>query len=274
MAHALSAQRPLYENPYDQVSIDSSTVLKLHRFAVGNPDVARHLSTLSPPSTKLEAYFKLFSIPYEVVPVMNTDDAPRGKVPYISVGDVKLTDSDLIINYLKRTQVDPDGSLTPAQWALGHLIQRTLEDHLYWTIVYYEFYDQNGWEFLLRASVGDPSVLPPPVLAAFDEIRADRSRRCYDQGIARYTPSEIVEKACKDLQAVSKMLGDHEYLLGTDRPTSFDAVLVGMTLAIFQARELHPEISDFARKIPNLSRYMQRMLTAYFPELELAFQAA
>ncbi|KMY85030.1 hypothetical protein BUMB_04494 [Candidatus Paraburkholderia calva] len=265
---------PVYENPYENVRIDSGTVVKLHRFAVGNPEVARYVSTLSPPSTKLEAYFKIFKALYEVVPVTNTDDAPRGKVPYITVGDAKLTDSDLIINYLKRTQVDPDANLTATQRALGHLVQRTLEDHLYWIIVYYEFYDQNGWDFLLRASVCDPTVLPPPVTAAFDEIRADRSRRCYDQGIARYTPGEIVEKACKDLQAVSEILGDHTYLLGTDQPTSFDAVVVGMTLAILQAREMHPEISDFARKIRNLSRYMHRMLATYFPELELTFQPA
>ncbi|KMQ79954.1 hypothetical protein BPMI_03732 [Candidatus Burkholderia pumila] len=267
---------PVYENPYEKVSIDSETVVKLHRFAVGNPEVARYVPTLSPPSTKLEAYFKLFEVPYEVVPVTNTDDAPRGKVPYIGVGDVKLTDSDLIINYfkIKRTRFDPDANLSATQRALGHLVQRTLEDHLYWIIIYYEFYDQNGWEFLLRASVVDPTALPPPVTAAFDEIRADRSRRCYDQGIARYTLSELVEKACKDLQAVSEILGGHTYLLGTDQPTSFDAVVIGMTLAIFQAREMHPEISDFARNTPNLSRYMHHMLATYFPELELTFQPA
>ncbi len=28
----------------------------------------------------------------DVVAVMNTDDAPRGKVPYITAGDVKLSD--------------------------------------------------------------------------------------------------------------------------------------------------------------------------------------
>lgn len=265
---------PLYVNPYDEVHITERTVLKLHRFAVGNPDVARYASTLSPPSTKLEAYFKIFDVPYEVVPVMNTDDAPRGKVPYILAGDTKLADSDLIINYLKQTRFDPDARLTAEQRALGHLVQRTLEDHLYWIIIYYEFFDEAGWEFLLRASVGDPSALPPPVVAIFDAIRADRAKRCYDQGIARYTTTELVEKARKDLEAVSQILGENTYLLGTQNPTSFDAVVVGLTLAIYQLRDMHPEITDVARSIPNLSRYMQRMLGTYFPELEPAFHVA
>lgn len=93
---------PVYENPYEKVIIDNSTVLKLHRFAVGNPEVARYRSTLSPPSNKLEAYFKLFKVPYEVVPVMNTDDAPRGKVPYILINDVKLTDSPISSSTISR----------------------------------------------------------------------------------------------------------------------------------------------------------------------------
>lgn len=265
---------PLYENPYDKVSVDSGTVSKLHRFAVGNPEVARHIATFSPPSTKLEAYFKFFDIPYEIVPVMSTDDAPRGKVPYILVNDVRITDSDLIIDYFKRTRFDPDAGLTARQQALGHLVQRTLEDHLYWIVVYYEFFDDKGWDYLLRASVGDPSLLPPPVIAAFDAVRADRAKRCYDQGIARYTPSELVDKARKDLQAVSEILGENKYLLGTDQPTSFDAVVVGLLLGVYQARDMHPEVSDFARKIPNLSRYMHHMLATHFPELELTFQPA
>jgi glutathione S-transferase len=264
----------VYANPYDKFQIDSNDVVKLYRFAVVNPEVMRFVRTMSPPSTKLEAYFKMFKIPYEIVPVTDTKDAPRGKVPYISAGDVRLTDSDLIINYFKRAKYNPDAMLTPAQSALGHLVQRTLEDHLYWTVLYYEFYDQNGWDFMLRTVVGDPSKLPPAMSAVFDHIRSDRAKRCYDQGIARYMPSEIIEKSCKDLQAVSQVLGDHKYLLGTDQPTSFDAVLVGMTLAIFQARAMHPEVSDFARRLPNLARYMHRMITAYFPELEPAFQPA
>ncbi|KND61503.1 hypothetical protein BVER_04446c [Candidatus Burkholderia verschuerenii] len=273
MTHDLSS-RPPYENPYEQVRIGSNTVVKLHRFAVGNPEVARFVPTLSPPSAKLETYFRLLDVPYEVVPVMGVQDAPRGKVPYIAVGDVKLTDSDLIIGYLKRTQVNPDANLTPTQWATGHLVQRTLEDHLYWIIVYYEFCDQAGWDFLLCASVGDPSALPATIRAGFDAGRADFMRRCWDHGIARYTPAEIIEKASKDLRAVAEIIGDHQYLLGTDRPTSFDAVAVGMMLALYQARDMHHEITDFARSIPNLSRYMHRMVTAHYPDLEPAFQPA
>jgi glutathione S-transferase len=265
-------QYPIYKNPYEQIKLDSNTDFKLHVVGLGNSDLSSLFSSFSPYAAKLEAYLRLFKIPHEIVIEPVPDVGPRGKVPFVSVGDTKLADSELVISYLKKTYADPDAGLTAAQRAVGHLVQRTLEDHFYWIIVYYEFFDQKGWDFILKAIAGDPSALPIEIQNALAERREDFRKRCFDQGVARYTPEEIVEKACKDLNAISQILGNHRYLLGTDQPTSFDAVLFGFTLVIFQARGMHPEVTDYARKIPNFVRYIQNMLTTYYPELKLAFQ--
>ncbi|KAH7020677.1 putative glutathione S-transferase [Macrophomina phaseolina] len=265
---------PVYENPRDSIEVDHGGVLKLHVVGPGQGSLATQVSTFSPFAVKLEAYLRMFDIPYELVIEPIPDVGPRGKAPFVSVGDDRFADSQLVIEALRPTHGDPDADLRPDQQAIGHLVQRTLEDHLYWIIVYYEFYDQNGWDFLLGATAGDPSLLPVEVRAALAARREDFCRRCHDQGIARYTPHEIVAKANRDLAAISQILGGHRYLLGTDRPTSFDAVLLGFTTAIFQVRGMHPEITDFARGIPNLGRYVQHMLATYYPELELAFQPA
>ena len=267
-------QYPTYENYYDAVKVDSSTVFKLHAVGLGQSELSSSISSLSPYVAKLEAYFRLFNIPYETVAEPIPDVGPRGKVPFISVRDTRLADSQLIIDYLKRTVSDPDAGLTPLQKALGHVVQRTLEDHLYWIIIYYEFFDQNGWDFLMKAVVGDPFALPVEIQTAIAERREDFRKRCYDQGIARYTSAEIVEKASKDFDTIAQILGDNRYLLGTDQPTSYDAILFGFTVGFFQAREMHPEITDHARSIPNLGRYFQYMLATYYPELTLAFQPA
>jgi hypothetical protein len=54
--------------------------------------------------------------------------------------------------------------------------------------------------------VGDLSALPA-TQEALAVRREDFRKRCYDQGVARYTPAEVVEKACKDLKAISVILG-------------------------------------------------------------------
>ena len=267
-------QYPLYENPYGSIAVDEDTVFQVHRLDISGSDLGPYLNNFSPFVVKLEAYVRMFDVPHAIAVQSVFDDAPRGKLPFISVGDVRIADSDLIVHYFKTTLGNPDAHLTAGQRAIGHLVQRTLEDHLYWIVLYYEFFDQAGWDILLRANVGDPSALPPEIRTAVDAGRDDFRQRCYDQGIARYTPDEIVEKARKDLAAISEILGDNRYLLGTDQPTSFDAILVGFAQAFFQVRDMHPEITDYARSIPNLGRYMQRMLATYFPELEQAFKPA
>ena len=265
---------PLYKNPYDAFHIDKDTVLQLHAVGMGESDLTRIVPSLSPFAAKLEAYLRLFKVPYEFVSEPVPDVGPRGKIPFVSVGDTKLADSQLIIDFLKRTIGDPDADLAPAQKALGHVIQRTLEDHLYWIIIYYEFFDDNGNGFLMNQLVGDTTALPQDIQDAIALRREDFRKRCYDQGIARFTPQEVIAKANKDFDAISQILGDNRYLLGTDQPTSYDAVLFGFTVAFFQARSMHPEITDHVRVIPNLGRYIHDMLATFYPEIELEFEPA
>ena len=75
------------------------------------------------------------------------------------------------------------------------------------------------------------------------------------------------------LAAVAEGLGDNRYLLGTDKPTSFDAAVFGMTVIMFQIRDMHPEITDYFRSLPKLRAYIENLLREFFPELESAAKA-
>jgi hypothetical protein len=81
-------------------------------------------------------------------------NAPRGKVPFITVNGVKVADSDLIIGFLKTSFPDPDADLSDHQRTVGRLVQRTLEDHLYWIALIYEFYDQEGSDWFFEHAFG------------------------------------------------------------------------------------------------------------------------
>src|ERR1700680_831320 len=112
---------PVYVNPYDKVHFGPSTVMTLHRFGIFDPDVARRVPTLSPFSAKLTAHLRFQGIPFEPVAEQGVGNAPRGKVPFISVDGVKLADSDLIIGFLKTNFPDPDAGLSDHQRAVGRL---------------------------------------------------------------------------------------------------------------------------------------------------------
>ena len=255
---------PVYVNPYDKVHFGPSTVMTLHRFGIFDPDVARRVPTLSPFSAKLTAHLRFQGIPFEPVAEQGVGNAPRGKVPFITVDGVKVADSDLVIGFLKTAFPDPDAGLSDHQRAVGHLVQRTLEDHLYWIALIYEFYDQEGSDWFFEHAFGG-------IGPGLQGLRDDMEDRTYKQGIARYTPDEIVDKASKDLAAVAEILGENRYLLGTDRPTSFDAVVFGMTILVYQIREMHPRLTDYARSLPNLTRYTGNLLAEFFPDLDRDF---
>lgn len=268
------AQYPIYENPYDALRLDADTVLKLHAVTLNDNALSPYVASLSPYASKLQAYLRLFDIRHDLVSEPVPDVGPRGKVPFISVGDTRIADSGLIIDFLKGRLGDPDAHLTPEQKALGQAVQGMLEDHLYWVIIYYEFFAQSGWDFLMSVMVGDPTQLPAEIQEALRERREDFRKRCYDQGIARFTEAEVIDKAKRDLAAVDVLIGDKTYLLGNDAPTSYDAVVFGFTQAFFQARGMHPEITDFARTLPNLGRFIATVTAKWYPELKLDFRPA
>src|SRR6202021_4089831 len=109
----------------------------------------------------------------------------------------------------------------------------TLGGPLYWVALIFQFYDQEGSDWVFQHAFGGMGP-------GLQGLRDDMEDRCYKQGIARYTPDEIVDKASKDLAAVAEILGENRYLLGTDRPTSFDAVVFGMTILVPQPPEIDP----------------------------------
>jgi hypothetical protein len=106
---------PVYVNPYDKVHFGPSTVMTLHRFGIFDPDVARRVPTLSPFSAKLTAHLRFQGIPFEPVAEQGVGNAPRGKVPFITVDGVKVADSDLVIGFLKTAFPNPDAGLSDHQ---------------------------------------------------------------------------------------------------------------------------------------------------------------
>src|SRR5579872_6852327 len=95
------------------------------------------LPNVSPFCMKLEVYLRLAKIPYKVKYVNNPSRGPKGKLPFIKDNDEAMADSGLIIDYLKAKYGDPlDHDLTHAQQGESRALQRLLEEHLYWVMLY------------------------------------------------------------------------------------------------------------------------------------------
>ena len=72
--------------------------------------------------------------------------------------------------------------------------------------------------------------------------------------------------AKQDVDALSELLGDNEWMMGGEEPTTLDATVFGYVGNFIDTPYSDP-MSDHARSLTNLNQLCDRIRTRYFPEL-------
>jgi glutathione S-transferase len=220
------------------------------------------IPNLSPFCCKLETWLRIAHIPYEVVD-SDPRQGPKGKLPFIEDGGVRIADTSLIIDHLKRTRgVDPDARLDFAQRATALLVQRTLEEHYAFVTLYTHFIRGEGWRHTRAAFDAVPAVIRPPVQSM---VRARMRKILWKQGILRHSDEDIVEAGLSDWRAVLAVMLGTPFFFGNE-PTGTDAIVFG-ALATTVLTPIDSPIRDFLRSEPRCVEYAERMLAQFFPEL-------
>ena len=233
-------------------------MIQLYQFAP-----AFGLPNASPFCLKLETYLRMAALPFEIprFKLQQLQGAPKGKMPYIVDGSRTVSDSSLIIDYLKASYGDPvDGWLNAEQRAVALAWQRLLEEHLYWAVVYTRWIEPDGWALtrpaFFRALSAPLSWIVPPL------ARRGMAKALHSQGMGRHSRQEINALGCSDLTALADFLGDKPYFMG-EQPCSLDAVAYGF-LANLLWVPLESALKRHAQQFPQLERYCQRMKSRYY----------
>lgn len=216
----------------------------------------------SPFVLKVDVYMRMANIQFENVPdVSNMRKAPKGKLPYIVDGDTTLADSQFIISYLQnKYKVDLDSSLSAEQKNIAYLTGKSLDENLYWCLVYSRWAKDDTWSHVKKAFFGSmpfPLKFIIPPLARKGIISA-----LQQQGIGRHTDEEIKTIAQETFQALSGILGDKTYFFG-ESPCTFDATAFAF-LSEFISVTLSNQINDLARGYSNLVDYCNNMRAQYY----------
>lgn len=232
-------------------------MITLHTFgpSFGLPDP-------SPFVTKAAMLLKLAGLEYETR-TGGFRGAPKGKLPYIREGDTVVADSTLIRLYLEQKHgVDFDHGLGARERGIGWAVEKMLEDHFYWVIVYWRWLTEPNFsrgpkQFFERA----PAIVRPLVERMV--LRSIR-RTLHGHGIGRHTEAETMAMAARGIEALAQILGDNRYFLG-NAPAGADA-----TAFAFIAGALTPHFDSPVRRkmqsMQNLVAYRDRMMREYFPE--------
>ena len=118
----------------------------------------------SPFVTKTEVQLQMAHLPYRKVFAI-PPEAPKGKLPYIDDAGEVVCDSSFIRAHLEHKHgVDLDAGLDARQRAEAWAIERMVEDHLYWAMVWFRWIDaddsaRNTLTYVRFAEDGAPVVV-------------------------------------------------------------------------------------------------------------------
>jgi glutathione S-transferase len=230
-------------------------VITLYTFgpAMGLPDP-------SPFVMKAELLLKMSGLPYQV----NTRGfkrAPKGKLPYIADDGTTVADSFLIRVHLEqRHGIDFDGGYDQRSLATAWAVEKMLEEHLYFALVHERWMKDENFE---RGPARFFDFLPAIVRPLVQRMVRGKIRKNLDlHGMGRHSEAEIAMMACRDLDALSVLLGDQACLLG-ERPCGADATVLAF-LACALSDYMESPVRTHAEKLHNLVAYRDRWLPHYF----------
>ena len=222
----------------------------------------------SPFVVKVDAFLKMAELPYEVVEgAQNLKKSPKGKLPFIAIKqqaeELVIADSQHIIDHLTQSYaITLDNFLTKEQQAQAYLLTKSLDENLYWCLVYSRWVLEETWPVANKAFFG---AMPAPLRWFVPSlIRKAVKKNLHGQGLGRHSKAEILTIADKSFDALSVLLGDNDYFYG-EQPCSFDAAAYAI-LCQFISVTCDNEFNLKARTYTNLVRYCQRIENQFFNE--------
>lgn len=235
------------------MSASPCLVLYVTRAAFDLPDT-------SPFVLKTEVQLKMAGLDYERVQAI-PPQSPTGKLPYLEDGGHVVADSTFIRAHLERVHgIDLDRGLDARRRAECWAIERMLEDHLYFAMVWFRWLDADNFA---RGPARFADAAPDPERMR-RELQARKLEQMHAQGIGRHDRERIAELGGRSIDAFAVLLGERPYL-GGDEPCGADATAFGMLAGVLTPFFDMP-LRETAAHHANIVAYVARMMARYYPE--------
>ncbi|BFZ26114.1 hypothetical protein BsWGS_29153 [Bradybaena similaris] len=205
---------------------------------------------------KLETFLRMAKVPY--VNDLSGKFSPKGKTPFMSYNGEIVCDSQFCIEYLnKKLNLDVNKDLNKEQRAIAKAIQVLVDEHLYWTLVYFRWVHDKTLK-IVRLGFTNSSFL-------IWQIQRNIIKQLHGQGIGRHSTEEIKHIMMTDLQALTDYLGNKQFIMGP-APCEVDCSVFGMlSQFIWQAADDVCE-NLIQEKFPSLYSYAVRMRERFWPD--------
>lgn len=230
------------------------------------PPVAPGTVCLSPFCAKLDMILQMSGVDFERHVEGDPRQGPKQKVPFIEERGKLIGDSHFIEQYLRTDHnVDLQSSLSDTERAIGNMIMSSVEEKLYWVLVYSRWSTPENAAVMKSIFFGHmPDAQMREQIGAGAEEMINQTLN--GQGTGRHSYDEVMEIGKRIIDDLAILLGNQRFFFG-DQPTSIDASVFG-ALANFCFGPVNSPVNAHIRAKPNLVAYMDRISNQFFPSSE------
>lgn len=211
---------------------------------------------------KAEILLQLSGVDFTKHIAGNPTEGPKKKFPYIVENGKTLGDSFFIEQHLKNQHgFDTYKGVAPEATAMAQLVTSTIEEQLYWVMVYSRWQMEDNWPIMDELFFGK---MPPEMRQKISKMARDSVvSALWGQGIGRHTPDEAFFIGKRVIDNLAILLGDKTYFTG-DTITTLDASAYGALINFIQNPVPTP-LKAHILGIPSLCNFLDRMSDQFFP---------
>ncbi|XP_078675406.1 failed axon connections-like [Branchiostoma floridae x Branchiostoma belcheri] len=219
--------------------------------------------SISGPCLKVETWLRMAGVKYELVDALKSGRRSKyGQLPFVELNGTEIADSNIIIQRLARHfNADIDADLSPEQQATALAVTRMVEEHTKWTMYNYYFVERMD---LFGQIIG----LPGPKIIHWlicNRISKMMRNKLSHQGVGRHSNTEVYQLGNADIRALSTLLGDKPFLMGS-KPTTVDASVFAHLAWLVYLQLPSPHRQVIINSCSNLLDYCDRMKDQFYPD--------
>lgn len=214
---------------------------------------------------KLESWLKLHNIKYENVDHKMKMRSKKGLLPFVELNGEEINDSNHIIEILsEKFEKKMPMELSAEQKNIQHAMITMVENHFHWAVTQWASRDINnmlkGYKMDLATAFG--TKLPAALVNFYFKHTYLRKsmKKIKAQGLSATSNEEMEAMGVEDMDVLSNMLGEKQFLFG-DEPALLDLIVFAqMAPVVFVEKEVACPLRDhMEEKCQNLVGLVNRM---------------
>ena len=170
------------------------------------------IPSLFPRELLLETWLKLHGVPYENVRLTS---GRKERLPFVELNGEKIAGGDVLPRLAQKFEKNVSSHLTQEQLNVEHAMVKMVENHLHWYVMDWrtKTEDNTVKAYKLNLPTYFQSSLPPAVLSIHLKLSLCKKVQKQKRGQGF---TDLEQQAKQDMKVVSEMLGDKDFMFGSD----------------------------------------------------------